>query len=156
VDPKTYQELVQRTDLTLDEKLEMVFAELPPETEQEAVERRAVFEDEYYLETADRHIVGFSLLLDDWVKATKQTYGEASPEHDTVVKQVEPIQQKLEEYRRNVSSMETRRVVEAVSSICAEYRGWNQGDDGKLQTTTRAAGPEIVSDFWRRTSHGLS
>lgn len=156
MDEKTYKELIDRTDMTALEKLELILAQLPPETEQEAAERRAAHDEEHYLETARGGLIGFSILLQDWERATRETYGDDSPELKSARQQVAIIDADLERYQRDVTTQDARRAVAAAVEISREYRGWYQGDDQKIHWRDKRPDAEIISGFWRRVSVGLS
>ncbi len=153
----TFQEIVERSDLTASEKLNLIVAALPPETKAEAEERRiqndAEYKQNFYSEDALQTLSAFGGMLLAWKREAKVTLGEHSPEYQALEADLQPVIEKVKSYHKDLFSKETEKALKPLSEIWAKYTGWNLRDDQQVHTfRKRPFDHEIISDFWRRVA----
>ena len=149
---KTFDEW---TPEELEEAFNRVVSKLPHVSDEESARMDAELWEEFYDENAKEAITDFSIMLRDWANATKDTCGEDSQEFRDLQSQIEPVRQKLREFRHNMFHPQVKSAIKPLNAIWAEYRGWYYNEQGEREQRKKPLGPEVLSAFWRTASFDL-
>ncbi len=155
MDKKLHQAIIEDDDLTLTEKIDAVFAALPPETDAQKVAREAEIEEEFYIESARDVLGGVSGIVYKWLYATKQAHGEDSAEYQNLTAETASIRKKLRNYSEDITHPNVRAALPSLREIWRANRGWDYNDQGGISKTDKRPDRNTLSALQRATSFNL-